>query len=338
MRYCSSCGAQLGVGRYCVNCGLRVEHPATDHGAWRTDTMERPAVPPEPPAVRFPLYADEAPADGPPAETPAEPDVEALGQPERESLLPMTVDRSDEVPRPTRKQKRLFAVLAGIVTVWALVAVLGVVLLLRSDDGSGSDETNDPTSSESGSTTDPPSAPATRTPEPPAGPPRLVDVARLATARAPATALPTEDVDGALVGYDATNMLDGDPTTCWRAEGDATDDTLVFTLRSPTRITRVGLVNGYAKTVTDGVGNTLDWYAGNRRVLAVEWEFDDGSTVQQELREVRRLQTVRVPRVTSTTVRLKLLSVSEPGEGLASRDNTPISEVSVIGRRVRAGA
>lgn len=51
MTYCTSCGHELGVGRFCTNCG----HPV-DWGG--TDTAERPSVA-NPPPARFPLYADE---------------------------------------------------------------------------------------------------------------------------------------------------------------------------------------------------------------------------------------------------------------------------------------
>src|SRR3954452_3725413 len=79
MSSCTSCGHQLGVGRFCTNCGAPVDSstpdstpvstPVTD-GDWRTDTAERhppvatdPRTPPSavapPPPPRYPLYADE---------------------------------------------------------------------------------------------------------------------------------------------------------------------------------------------------------------------------------------------------------------------------------------
>src|SRR3954469_3217646 len=86
MTSCASCGHQLGLGRFCTNCGAPVD-PATpasapDLGAptvaapalgsdedWHTDTAERrvstahPRAPPSaaapPPPPRYPLYADE---------------------------------------------------------------------------------------------------------------------------------------------------------------------------------------------------------------------------------------------------------------------------------------
>ena len=57
MSSCTSCGHQLGVGRFCTSCGAAVD-PSTPDGApastavtprpaaddWRTDTAERPQV------------------------------------------------------------------------------------------------------------------------------------------------------------------------------------------------------------------------------------------------------------------------------------------------------
>ncbi len=159
----------------------------------------------------------------------------------------------------------------------------------------------------------------------------VTGVARDATARVPATAPPNQDVDGNMVRYEARNMLDGVPTTCWRMAGDGTGKVITFDLAAPTRLTKVGLVNGYAKTATDQRGRTLDWYHGNRRVLAVEWTFDDGTTVTQDLRDTKKMQTQRVDPVTTEHVRLRLVSVSPPGHGRAARNYTPISDVTLQG-------
>ena len=158
-----------------------------------------------------------------------------------------------------------------------------------------------------------------------------VDVAGRASAKAPKTATPNEDVNGDQVSYDASNMLDGVPDTAWRAPGDGTGMTLTFTLREPTELHQVGLVNGYAKTSTDSKGRTFDWYLGNRRIQSVTWVFDDGSKVRQQLTETRELQLVDVPDVVTGRVVLRLATVSAPGEGKAARDFTAISEVSFVG-------
>ena len=56
-------------------------------------------------------------------------------------------------------------------------------------------------------------------------------------------------------------------------------------------LSAVGLINGYAKVGQDS-GGLLDWYAGNRRILEVEWTFDDGTVVSQPLSETASMQTI----------------------------------------------
>jgi hypothetical protein len=134
-----------------------------------------------------------------------------------------------------------------------------------------------------------------------------------------------------MVRYEGRNMLDGVAQTCWRMPGDGTGSEIALQLPGPTTISSVGLVNGYAKIARDASGRRLDWYHGNRRLLRIEWVFDDGTTVRQSLDDTRRMQSVDVDPVTTQTVRLRLVEVSRPGSGPAARDNTAISDVSLIG-------
>jgi hypothetical protein len=350
MSVCTQCGQPLGVGRFCTNCG----HPVDESGPvseetsvavdeWRTDTAERPAVqevehtirrqrpilpppvttPSEPP--RYPLFADEAPprdgrAGGAMGAGAAPPD----------QVTPTQAFRHVG-DRPPRRSVGWVPWAAGAV-VLLLMTLIGVWLLLSGGDD-GSPAADDTTASD---TTEP--SPDTSEPEPSdeggqgtgsAGKPE--DISRTATASAPKTAPPGEDVDGNVVRFDARQMLDGVPETAWRMAGDGTGDTLTFALPGPTAITEVGMINGYAKTSTDG-GRRLDWYDGNRRVLAVEWIFDDGTAVEQDLDETRNLQTVQVSDVTTETVKVRLVEVSKPGGGPAGRNYTAVSEVALFGR------
>jgi hypothetical protein len=125
-------------------------------------------------------------------------------------------------------------------------------------------------------------------------------------------------------------MVDGLNDTCWRTPGDATGTVLTFRLDQPTRISRVGLVNGYSKIAYSG-GRSYDWYRGNRRVLAVQWLFDDGSSVTQRLHFNRAMQQIPVKPVTTRVVRLRITAVSGPGKGRAARNDTAISEVLLLG-------
>ncbi|GAA2148283.1 hypothetical protein GCM10009844_26540 [Nocardioides koreensis] len=341
MDTCASCGHELVVGRFCTNCGRLRESAPTDEGVeatrqlpavsapvapfagepddWRSDTAERPvarhaarpsALPPPPPpppaplvpgdGPRFPLYADQAA----PVDAPIDAQVDALND--------TAVDEQRHRPAPRR-----WLPWAAAATVLLLVVVLGVWMLAGGAPESPAQAT-DPASAGNGGHGAKASGGA-------------ADVAREATAQVPATAPPNQDVDGNMVRYESRNMLDGVPTTCWRMAGDGSGQQITFDLAATTTLTTVGLVNGYAKTATDGRGHELDWYHGNRRVLAVEWAFDDGTTVTQDLRDSRKMQTLDVDPVTTQHVRLTLVSVSPPGKGPAARDYTPISDVTLQG-------
>ncbi len=224
--------------------------------------------------------------------------------------------------------------------VMVLVAVGGVWLLFSGDDGSATDTAPPPTvSSKIGANQSPtprssaPETSASTEPSPSdsaaAGDP--TEVAGQASARAPRTAPPNVDAFGNRTTYVAGNMLDGSPSTCWRMAGDGTGSSLTFRLAAPTTLTRVGLINGYAKNALVG-GRKLDWYAGNRRVLSAQWVFDDGTTLDQPLGSTKQMQTIDLTApVTTSSVTLRLVSVSPPGTGRSARNYTAVSEVSLMG-------
>ncbi|WP_199702234.1 discoidin domain-containing protein, partial [Jiangella rhizosphaerae] len=190
------------------------------------------------------------------------------------------------------------AVLAIAAAAAAIVAVMVVVILVARDPAD--DDAGDP----------PPAA----------------EVAAGADVEVPGTAPDGVDSAGNTVRYTASNLVDGDPSTAWRVEGDAGGEEIVLTLPAARTITEVGIVNGYAK-VDDESGDRR--YGQNRRVLAVTWIFDDGTEASYELEETPDPQvfTLDAP-VETTTVRVRLDEVSEPG----GRDFTAIGELSLIGR------
>jgi len=303
MTDCAKCGHELGVGRYCTNCGEPVEGAAaTPDPDWRTDTAERPRTPPPaspppawtpPPAPRFQLYADQV----------AEPDDEVSPQTDH------------------RESRSTGGWIAGAV-VLVLVLLIGIWLVAGGDDG------DPPTSGRPGS-----SAPATGDEQPsPDGPseeppsPAPSGLTAESQVTVPATAAPGADVDGNPVGFEGTNMLDGVPETCWRMPGDGTGQEIVVTLPRETRLRSVGMINGYAKQ-----GGAVDWYHGNRRVEQVEWVFDDGTTVPQTLGDTEAVQSMDVD-VTTTTVTIRLVAVSKPGKGPSRRDFTAISDLLFVAR------
>jgi hypothetical protein len=312
---CARCGAPVTGGRFCGQCGAPIA-PAPD-------TSPSPTGPPQEPAYDVSSTADRL-QPVPPAPSPVFDET---------AYAPVYAEPASQRPGPG------VGLWIGAGAGLLAVLLLGAFLLLSGGSGgspSASSTPLIPVTADAGSSaasSAPSSAPttassptsATPTPQGPAS-----EVAGQATASAPAHAPDAVDFAGNHVTYVAPNMVDGVVDTCWRTPGGATGMVLTFRLPRPTSISKVGLVNGYAKTAFSG-GRRYDWYAGDRRVLAVDWLFDDGSSVSQTLSETRAMQTMAVRPVTTSTVRLRITSVSPPGRGPAARNDTAISEVSLVG-------
>ncbi|MDO9455616.1 hypothetical protein [Nocardioides sp.] len=304
---------------------------------WGPTAPPRAAAPPPvwetPPQARYPMYADEpaAPVTSVTPATSGPSDGSAGGV--AGGLAWATADTS------TRSHRERRGVLPWVLVAVALllVASVGVFLLVGGGDDDD-DEADDPapgpvsTATDGGSTADSgtpsddqtPTTPVVPSPDVP-GEGEPEDVARLATAYAPSVAPPSRDVNGNAVRYEAVNMLDGQDDTAWRTPGDATGATIGFDLARSTRLTSVGLLNGYAKTDPG-----YDGYTANRRILAVEWIFEDGSVVSQTLGRSRQVQTIPVDVVTAS-IQLRIVAVSPPARGPQGRNFTAISSVELVG-------
>jgi hypothetical protein len=352
MKFCVKCGNELGIGRFCTNCGHPVDSPASPAASpvppglgSRTDTAERPAVPA--PQPTSPLPTSPPPTTPPPPTQPAQPPlpprtpppVPAGSVPPAGPRFPLYADEvthpvgSTPPTAPTtpttplapthHRRRRPWALWAAVAVVLVLVAGVGIWLRPGADgDGDGTDGTGGGGRSQ----------PATGTSPSGAGPSTQAgDLTSQSTVEVPATAPPNQDTAGETVRYVGANMLDGVPETCWRMPGDGTGEEITITLPGETTLRRVGLINGYAKSARDAAGRELDWYHGNRRVQTVEWVFDDGTTLTQDLDDTTALQSVDIDDVTTSTITLRLVSVSPPGKGRAGRDYTAISDVSLVG-------
>ena len=232
---------------------------------------------------------------------------------------------------PSRRQAgRVIAVFSV-----ALVAAVGIAAwwLLKPDEDTTTTVQAAPTRST-------PAATPSADPEPVSAPPATAEATPTvqyptgvlvpSKVTAPSTSPDSADSAGRTTTYRAANVLDGDPSTAWRTEGNASGSTLQFSFDSPVRITEVGLVNGFAKVDPhDGT----DRYTQGRRVLAVTWTFTTPTgpvTVQQQLRDGdRALQRVPVPAVEASSVALTVDSVTRPGAG-GRFDRTAISDVQFV--------
>jgi hypothetical protein len=313
---CLHCGATVTGGRFCTSCGARLGSEPTNPRLWPapTDTAERIYHP----AQAEPAYV----ASPPPPEAP-----QAYARPEPASLAP-----DHKAPRPGPGPGLWIGAAAAMVA----VLLLGGYLLVHGTGGGG-DHASSATQPIVPRTHHTASAGASASPSPSesssaptvTGPP--TNVAGFAQATAPRHAPAGVDLAGRPVSYVAPNMVDGRNDTCWRTAGDATGTVLTFRLDQPTRLTRVGMVNGYSK-IAYSHGRPFDWYLGNRRVLSADWVFDDGTTVTQHFGSNRAMQQRLIKPVTTTVVKLRITAVSPPGKGRAARDDTAISEVLLLGR------
>ena len=325
MGYCTHCGHALGIGRFCTNCGQPI--PGRHEGVPAASAAPAPDAPPDappqapppamPPATRYPLYAD----DPPPGPRPTAPPT-VTAPPVHPAVVP-TVPR-DPSSRPPAWL--LWAVLALVV---ALVLVVVLVVVLRGDEEpTAKDPGRASAATSQGRSAD--SSPPTSTDGGGAAAPATADdvttlVARIAV---PGTAAASTDArTGEPVTFEPAHLTDGDPTTCWRVDGDASGTSLTITFSEPVRLTEVGMVNGYAKSYPG-----YDGYLLNRRVLAVHWVLDDGTSVTQRLGIDRGMQTVPVDGAGATRqLRLEIDAVSPPGDGPLGKDYTAISELHLVG-------
>ncbi|MFC4602244.1 NADase-type glycan-binding domain-containing protein [Rhodococcus kronopolitis] len=154
-----------------------------------------------------------------------------------------------------------------------------------------------------------------------------------AIAVTPTAALPTcagyppaVDSAGRQHSYEAPNAIDGDLTTAWRCAGTQ-GQRLSMSFVCGVHLTSVGVDPGYDKVDADG----SDRFAQNRKVTRVVWTFDDGSSVEQQLRPERGIQTMPV----ETTTRTATMTVAETvdGQPVTSRDGkagAPFNDVTSV--------
>jgi hypothetical protein len=319
---CVRCGADLGVGRFCLNCGHPIGEPppaAAPAASVAVDPGPPTATeaPPEPTA--FPVQAADptpvAPAPAPAGSTwdPAE------------DLLPYEEVHELHADDPVPGRAWIFWVLGAVLLV-GLVFILLEAFATDEDSTTATDPSSSASSTPDTSGDGESSEPAPE--ETPKGVGKQVNLATRAAVDVPATAPATTDFDGTLVAYEASQMIDGNPSTTWRTAGDASGQVVTITLPEPGVVNRVGIVNGYAKQVAG-----VDWYPNNRRILSVTWGFDDGTSVEQTFAERPAMQRLKVPPVETSTVTITITAVTPPGSGNLGRDYTAISEVAVIGRR-----
>lgn len=235
--------------------------------------------------------------------------------PDPQVVYPPSID-SGRDPSVRRTGPRTTVVAAAVV---AVLAVVTSVLALRPTD-TGAEPTAPELPSAAAA-----SAPVTTASEPAAGRPSVV--AAVASCVAPGS----RDAGGTPTSYEAARAVDGDPSTAWRCQGDGSGQRLRLTFDGTVELHSIGLIPGLAKS--DPVDGS-DRYAQNRRLSAVRYDFDDGTSVVQRCDTSgsrRSVQSVALPAVRTSSVTVTIVS-SVPGSTQAAQaavDTVAISEVVV---------
>lgn len=137
---------------------------------------------------------------------------------------------------------------------------------------------------------------------------------------------PAIDSTGRPHAYEATNAVDGDVTTAWRCTGTQ-GQTLAVSFPCSVHLATVGLDPGHDKTDPDG----SDRFAQNRKVTRVKWTFDDGTTVEQQVRPQRGIQTLDVDTAARTATLTVLETIDgQPVTNRAGQTSAPFNDVTSI--------
>jgi hypothetical protein len=224
-------------------------------------------------------------------------------------------------PAPGHRTRSVVIAVSAAVVLVALV--VGGFFWVRSRVSSGAPQ-------EAAATTAPAKLGEGRSASAPAGLPEAVQPA---TALAQCVSQPSKDAGGNPTSYEPAQAVDARPDTAWRCDGDGVGQTLEIRFRAPHDVDTIGMIPGLAKT--DPYDGT-DRYAQDRRIAAVQYAFDDGTTAVQRFDTDpgnRSLQSMQVPRVRTEHVYITILA-SVPGSqvgGQPAVDKVAVSEVAFSG-------
>lgn len=133
------------------------------------------------------------------------------------------------------------------------------------------------------------------------------------------TAPPSVDDAGSPVEYEAMNAVDGEASTAWRVAGNGEGQWIQVNFPPGTRLSRVGVIPGYAKRDPK---TGRDRFGENRRIRTARLVFDGERTLHLRFRDDRAIRWIPVDVVT-TSMRLYVGETTTHG----GRDFTAISEL-----------
>lgn len=135
-----------------------------------------------------------------------------------------------------------------------------------------------------------------------------------------------EDANGNRFTYEPEKVIDNLPDTAWRCAGDGVGQWLRIDFQSKATLAGIGIVPGFAKTDPHDL---TDRYAQNRRISAVDYIFDDGSTVSQILDTSalnRSTQVISLPDVFTGGV---TINIRGSVAGQVTGDKQPFDRIAI---------
>jgi hypothetical protein len=142
--------------------------------------------------------------------------------------------------------------------------------------------------------------------------------------KASSTANPSVDGAGEPISFEAGNMIDNNPKTTWRAEGDGEGIIITMTWPQAAHFRKIGLDPGW--DFTDPASGD-DRFAQNRTIDQVTWFFVGSANgiERQSFKQKAGVQQIDVDHV-ATTVTLKINATLPAQQG--DRDFTAISDIA----------
>lgn len=293
-RSCHACGAELrSQAHFCPACGAAA---APERGPGPSPKVLPPATP------------------------------SGVAQPPSGKALRPSTPAAGPVVATQAAGRRRAATIAGGTVAAGLLVLAGIIVLGGGREATSGSTTVQPSNAAprstaaTGATTTPSSTTA------PAPTPLRGTSAVASNERAPVNGL---RCTGQYLAYTAEQLVDGDPQTGWGASStDGSGQYITITFSGPRHLTSVGLTPGYLRRAPHSRAGCAEVVAFdyNRFVTAVEYQFDDGSTVDQTFARTPTMQTMPVD-VSTQSVRITILGTQHQGQD----DDTILSEAQFEG-------
>ncbi|MFZ1438862.1 MAG: hypothetical protein WAX12_03910 [Candidatus Microthrix subdominans] len=272
---------------------------------------------------------------------------------------PTSPEPSPLAPPPPPRLDGYGLVLAAVASLVFLVLASGVLWWVLRSSGTASEQAVASTTQSGGATHSPGTAAPARTsgsqePNEAASPGQTVTLPGPATTAADATpttaailarvgpltparisgsntlaATPRLACTGGSISYFAEQLIDGTDLGWGASSSDGTGQYFDVSFDKPVHLSTVGITPGYLRQASRPSNDCepTSSFGVNRLVNAVEWSFDDGTSVVQRFEERPKMQLTSVD-ATTTNIRMTILETTRPP---GADDDTVISEASFTG-------